>query len=79
METIKANPSAMASLSIKFKEEEWVNITADYTEEQLVRYVIQRIQQDSTNFKIFVGMLQDTEGMDIIVEKLEQKEREYSY
>ena len=77
METIKANPSAKESLSIKFKEEEWINITAECTEEQLVRYAIQRVQQDFTNFKIFVGMLQDTPGMDIIVEKLEQKEREY--
>lgn len=67
---LQFNLSASQSLRQKFKEKEWLDLTANPTEEQLVVLALGRIEQDCSQYGELIAMLCDTEGMDLIVNKL---------
>ena len=56
---------------MKYKEREWISETANVTEEQLVSLALERIRQKPDQFNIFMDMIKDTKGLDLIVESLE--------
>ena len=67
---LQLNPSASQSLRQKFKEKEWLGLTANPTEEQLVTLVLGRIEQDVNQYGEFIAMLCDIEGMDLTMSTL---------
>ena len=67
---IRSLPRARRALSLRFKEKEWLDLTASPTEEQLVTLVLGRIEQDANQYDEFLAMLRDIEGMDLIVNTL---------
>ena len=69
-DALQLNPSASRSLRQKLQEKGWLSITANPTEEQLVNLVLGRIEHDAKQHGVFVAMLFDIDGMDLIVKKL---------
>ena len=68
---IRATPSAKDTLCIKFKQENWIDMTDDCSEAQLVECVLEKIRQDPSKFATFVSMLRDTPGITDVADKLE--------
>ena len=64
------NLSASQSLRRKFKEESWISPTSTSTEEELVTRALARIELDPKQYRKFIAMLSNIEGMDLLVEKL---------
>ena len=78
-ETITARlktTKAVQSLSWKYKEKKWIDPNTDFNEDNLVSCALENIRQDATQFLTFVEMLSNTTGMDDIVDKLKEKEKE---
>lgn len=69
--TLKQLPGAKEKLSELYKKQEWISMEADTTETNLVNIALDRIQLKSSQFEVFVGMLKEITGMDLIVETLE--------
>lgn len=69
--TLKQVPGAKAQLSELYKKNRWIPMEADATETELVNIALERIQLKSSQFELFVGMLKEITGMDLIVETLE--------
>ena len=67
---LQSNPSARNSLRQKFKEKGWLSITESPTEEQLVTHALGRIELDPKQYRVFLVMLRDVEGLDLIVNRL---------
>ena len=69
--TLKQLPGAKEQLSELYKKNRWIPMEADATEMNLVNIALERIQLKSSQFEVFVGMLKEITGMDLIVETLE--------
>lgn len=69
-ETLKLNSDAKDKLTSLYQKHKWLNIAAKPAEDDLVKLALDRIKQDPSQFDAFISMLQDTEGMDLIVETL---------
>ena len=67
---LEMNPFASRRLRRKFKAESWISTTSKSTEEELVTRALARIELDPKQYRKFIAMLSDIEGMDLIVEKL---------
>ena len=64
------NPDANQRLRQKFQKERWLSVGSDTGGEQLVTVALSRIESDAGQFQQFVDMLNDIDGMDLIVKKL---------
>ena len=73
--SIKATPSAHDTLCTKFQVKGWIDALAECSAKQLVQKALGKIEQDSSNFSIFVTMLRDTPGLDI-ADVVEERMRE---
>ena len=73
--SIKATPSAHKTLCTKFKVKSWIDVLATCSEEELVQTALVKIEQDSSNFSIFVTMLRDTPGLNYIADLVEERMR----
>lgn len=71
VEALKLTPGAREVLVTKFQEEEWLLITEDPTEKELVDTVLGRIKRNPANITTFIDMLKEVTGLDQIVETLE--------
>ena len=69
-ESLKVNPSAKESLTQKYQERNWLDIVAKPTEEELVTQALSRIKTDVKQYTVFIAMLEQTTGMNIIVDQL---------
>ena len=69
--SLKGNSAAKQALTFKYQEKGWIAITESPDETSLVRLVLTRISLDPSQYRIFMDMLKDTEGMDIIVNIIE--------
>lgn len=76
-EALKSNPGARENLTLHYKEHKWLNITEYPSENELVTLALVRIKQDSSQFDLFMKMLHDTEGMDLIVTTFTGRELSY--
>ena len=70
IKTLQLNPGARDKLTRLYQREKWLDIAATPTEGELVRLALLRIEQDPSQFDLFIDMLRDTEGMDLIVTAL---------
>ena len=68
--TLKLTPGATDMLTGMYKQKRWMNITVHPTEGQLVTLALDRIQQDSNQYDLFIDMLRDISGMDLIVKRI---------
>ena len=69
-EALQLNPFASQSVKQKFKGKGWLKLAANPTEEELVTLVLGRIELDVSQYGEFIGILNDIEGMDLIVKTL---------
>ena len=69
-EALQLNPFASQSVKQKFKGKGWLKIAANPTAEELVTLVLGRIELDASQYGEFIAILNDVEGMDLIVKTL---------
>ena len=65
---LKLTPGATDKLTEKYKQEGWMAIAENPTENQLVTLALQRIKQDPKQYDMFIDMLRDIRGMDLTVQ-----------
>ena len=70
IKTLQLNPGARDKLTRLYQREKWLDIAARPAEDELVKCALDRIKQDPSQFDLFIDMLCDTEGMDLIVTTL---------
>ena len=68
--SLKAISGAREALTLYYKQEKWLNVTENPTENELVTIALTRIEQDPNQYDVFMTMLRKTEGMDLIVKML---------
>ena len=68
--TLLATPGSTSTLSTKFMQQNWIEITARPSAKELVVCACAKIELKANEFKTFLGMLNDMAGMNIIVDKL---------
>ena len=69
-QTLQLNPGARDKLTRLYQREKWLGIAARPAEGELVTLALDRIKQDPNQFDLFIDMLRDTEGMELIVTTL---------
>ena len=69
-QVLDMNSDANQRLRQKFQKERWLSVGSDTGGEQLVTVALSRIENDAGQFQQFVDMLNDIDGMDLIVKKL---------
>lgn len=69
--TLKSLKAAKCKLILKYQEKELIPLTESPTEEQLLVQALDRVRTKATEFRVFVEMLEDIKGLDLIVEKLQ--------
>ena len=65
-------PGTTDSLTLRFKERNWLAITAKPSEKDLVILVLSRIEADTSSFYEFLTMLRSIAGTDQVVALLEE-------
>ena len=65
--TLKSTHGAREKLTLHYKQNEWIDITENPLEDELVTLALMRIKQDPNQYDLFVSMLHDIEGMDLVV------------
>jgi hypothetical protein len=68
--TLLATPGSTSTLSTKFMQQNWIEITSRPSAKELVVCACAKIELKANEFKTFLGMLNDMAGMNIIVNKL---------
>ena len=76
--TLKLISGAKDKLTRLYQQKEWLGIEARQAEEELVTLALNRIEQDPSQFDLFIDMLRNIEGMDLIVTTLTGGELRYS-
>ena len=67
---LRSTPGATDTLTGKYKQKQWINITGKPTEDELVTLALNRIKQDPNQYDMFIDMLHDIPGMDITVKRI---------
>ena len=68
---LKVNRSAKNDLTQKYREKMWIDITENPDEDSLIRLALIRIGTEVADFNVFIDMLNNTVGMNIIVTKIQ--------
>ena len=68
--SLEANRPAKDALILEYQREKWISITATLTEKELVILVLDRISNDAGQYDIFINMLKNIEGMNLILNNL---------
>ena len=71
---LQSTPGARENLILHYKQYEWLDLTENPAEGELVTLALVRIKQDPSQFDKFIDMLRDTKGMDVIVTTLTEGE-----
>ena len=69
-ETLKLNSGARDKLTSLYQEHKWLNISEKPVEDDLVKLALNRIKQDPNQFDMFISILNEIEGMDLIIKTL---------
>ena len=70
---IRMTPSAVDNMRQKFVQEDWLDPGRKPDEVELVNAALGRIQAKCSEFKVFIAILRDITGLDLIADKLEGK------
>ena len=68
--TLQLNHCARDKLTRLYQQKEWLDIAARPAADELVKCALDRIKWNPSQFDLFIDMLRDTEGMDLIVTTL---------
>ena len=68
--TLRSIPDTKKNLLAIFKQNGWIAIGTDCSEEKLVECALKKIELDPRNFNDFVTMLQNTVGMQDVAKKI---------
>ena len=68
--TLRTNKAAANSLCLKMKEQTWIEVVADPSPNELMKVVLDRIENDRSQFNVFKRFLDDIPGLDLISTKL---------
>ena len=75
---LKSTPGARENLILHYKEQEWLDVTENPVDGELVTLALVRIKQDPSQFDLFMKMLCGINGMDLIVATLTGGELSYT-
>ena len=67
---LKTTPGAKELLTIKYQQEQWIDITAHPTDHELVTLALDRIKHDPKQYDVFIGMLRGIAGMELTVGRI---------
>lgn len=67
---LKINKGARESLTIKYEEKRWIALGESPNEKFLVEQALARISSDASQYHIFMDMLKEIVGMEIIWKKI---------
>ena len=67
---LKLTPSAQAKLTQLYQQNKWLEITDKPNADELVRLALARIKLDPGQYYLFVSMLRDITGLNIIADKI---------
>ena len=70
VDCLKANSPAKETLIAEYKKRAWIDIAAIPSETELVTLVLDRISIDARQYNIFMEMLENIAGMNLIADKL---------
>ena len=70
---LKVNKDAKDVLTWKYKSEGWLGPTATPSEDELVSQVMVRIEGDPKQYDVFISMLEEITGTNLIVQMLTGK------
>ena len=65
--TLKVTNHASKALTLHYKQEEWLEMTANPTEDELVTLALVRMKDNPSQYDKFLNMLRAIEGLDLIV------------
>ena len=68
---LKVNNGSRDTLIQKYQQEQWIPITEQPDAGGLVTIALNRISTDARQYDVFIDMLKDITGMDIIVERIQ--------
>ena len=68
---LQMTPTANAALSIKFIQENWIAPGVKCSSDDLLNCAWTQIQQKASQFQVFLSMLRDMAGMDLVVKQLQ--------
>ena len=74
IKALMSNSGSLQTLTLKVKAKEWLPVSSKTSEEELVYLIIGRIKTNTTQYGEFIAMLDDIEGMDQVVDKLESED-----
>lgn len=68
---LQVNDEARKLLTMKYQEKSWIGIGESPEPSNLVPKALVRISGDASQYHMFMRMLKDIKGMDIVVNKIE--------
>ena len=74
LEALACQPGAQAKLTHLYQQNKWLEITDKPNADELVTLALGRIKQDPHQYDVFVTMLSDIMGMDIVTKKIRSGE-----
>lgn len=78
VETLKANKEAKTSLCLKCIEKKWIKATQDPEPEDLMRIILNRIETDVATYAVFMTMLGEVIGLDLVKRDVEKATSKYN-
>ena len=69
--TLMCNTAAHHALRLNVKSKGWLETYEKPTAEDLVSIILNRIEHNASDYSVFMDMLHNTDGMDLIAEKLQ--------
>ena len=69
---LKSTPGARENLILHYVQHKWLDTTENPVEGELVKLALERIKRDPSQFDLFINMLGDIEGMDLMVKALRE-------
>lgn len=69
-DALQCNQPASKKLKQKFKEEGWLESYGELKDDEISTLVLNRIKSNVSQFEVFISMLKDIAGMDLVVSKL---------
>ena len=64
---------ARERLIVKYRGKGWLSQTASPTAGELVCQILERIRQKKSEYRVFMEMLKDIKGLDLVVDELRGK------
>ena len=68
---LRVNRASQRSLTIAYKQKSWIQLGEEPGPDRLVEITLNRIERDVSEYYVFMTMLDDIVGMDLVVKEIE--------